>query len=65
MKCDIDIAAPDFPSVLSKLFTANGQQKAKKVALPTADDSETEVARLRISKSLEKACHSHARADRR
>ena len=66
MRCDIDIAAPDFPSVRSKLFTAHdGQQKAETFALPTADDSETKVTRLRISKPKEKSCHSHAHADRR
>ena len=54
MRCVIDFAAPDFPSVRPKLFTAYGQQKAENFALPTADDSETEVARLRISKPLGK-----------
>jgi hypothetical protein len=47
-----DFAAPDFPTVHPKLFTAYGQQKAENVALATDDDSETEVACLRISKPL-------------
>jgi hypothetical protein len=49
-RCVSDFATPDFPSVHPKLFTAYGQQKAENVALATADDSETEVARLSISK---------------
>ena len=54
MRCVLDFVAPDFPRVRPKLFTAYGQQKSEDLALPTADDSEIEVARLRIFKPIEK-----------